>query len=90
MLSAIQNRSVAFLKQIAIDANSILEHGLNDTTYSISSQSVIVANVIQTLNDWKTFISKGVNERAKHNESVMKHIVEDITDSILQQLPHTS
>ena len=88
LLSAIQNRSVAFLKQIAIDAYSILEHGLNDTTYSISSQSVIVANVIQTLNDWKTFISKGVNERAKHNESVMKHIVEDITDSILQQLPH--
>ena len=88
LLSAIQNRSVAFLKQIAIDAYSILEHGLNDTTYSISSQSVIVANVIQTLNDWKTFISKGVNEGAKHNESVMKHIVEDITDSILQQLPH--
>lgn len=88
LFSAIQNRSVAFLKQIAIDAYSILEHGLNDTTYSISSQSVIVANVIQTLNDWKTFISKGVNEGAKHNESVMKHIVEDITDSILQQLPH--
>ena len=88
LLSAIQNRSVAFLKQIAIDAYSILEHGLNDTTYSISSQSVIVANVIQTLNDWKTFISKGVNEGAKHNESVMKHIVENITDSILRQLPH--
>lgn len=91
--SAIQNRSVAFLKQIAIDAKNILlfyaniEDSHNDTTYSISSQSVIVADVIQILNDWKTLISKGINERVKHNESAMKHILEDITDNILQQLP---